>query len=488
MLIQDGNWRSELHRITELSVALLVVVMLIVASSAQMTSYVNINSYGAIKVLLPLHVDGQWIVDSNGNRVQLRGSGCDYTDWGDLAGVQSYITWLKETGCNCIRLAFTVPNNGSWQSPSDTPYDPTTMDEVVNLCVANGIYVILDCHEYYAVEAVQGWTSVLPTYEQAWINCWVNIANQYKNNPTIAMYELANEFTAANSTMIRQYYYDCINAIRATGDNHIAMCFDYATGPALSSGTWTDSSQILPNMCVSIHLSYNFGVTGNQGANWFPDDSASSPNQNITAELVASTYVANALSTRAILGCPVVLGEFTCYNTTMNTANVYNYQLTIEMAEQYGVPWLAWLLDAWPSSFWVNFCNQMLGGAFASPYVPSSVPTQSTFNMSTFSALPFNIWEYMNASTSFINFPYEWLGVILVFKSESVYPLSFHGPCTLRVQSWGTPSSSEPYWGTVTNDTIITLASGQTWNATTQIDTVIYAWATSPTYLPLPNS
>ena len=428
-----------------------------------------------------LHVDGQWIVDEIGRRVQLRGAGGDYTAWsdGDLTAVQTYLTWLKETGGNSIRLAFTVPNNGSWQSPSDTPYNSTYMDQVVNLCAANGIYAILDCHEYYAVNAYQGWTSVLPTYEQAWINNWVNIANRYKNNSVVAIYELANEFTGPNVTATRQIFYDGINAIRATGDNHIVMCFDGVSGASISSGIWTNSSQILPNMCVSNHGGAKFGVVGPQGRDWFPEDSHTSPNQNITAELVASTLVANALNDRAILGCPVFLGEFTCFNLSLDSPNVRFYQLLIEMAEQYGVPWLAWETDQWyqyAPTFWTDFCNQFLGGAFTSPYVPDTVPVIQTFDMATFPALPFNIWQYMDASQSFINYPYEWLGVCLVYKSESVYPLSFHGPCMLRVQTWGSQAYSEPYWGTVSNDTIITLAANQTWDATTQINTVVYAW------------
>jgi len=465
------------------------MIMLIVTSSAQMTSSVNISSYGAIKVLLPLHVSGMWIVDANGNRVQLRGAGGDYVAYGNTAWLQQYIQWMKKTGCNSIRLAFTVPNNGSWSSPSQTQYDPTLMDYVLSLLQQNGLYAILDCHEYYAINDTQGWTSVLPTYEQAWINCWVSIANRYKNNPAIAIYQLANEFVGPNATMTRQYFYDCINAIRATGDNHIVMCY-YWTGEV-----WTSPDQILPNMCVDIHGGYNFGHTVFRGGNWFPEDDISSPNQNIAAELYASCligdYVQNA---RATLGCPVVIGELTFYPPALNNMSapdVYCDQLVVEMAEQYGIPWIQWELDAWiqyAPTFWTDFVNQKLGGAFTSPYVPDSVPVTQTFDMKTFPALPFNIWQHMDASQDFINYAYNVKGTNMVYKTEGVYPLSFHGPCTLRVQTWGDESKSQPYWGTVSSDTIITLAANETLDATAQLNTVIYAWANSPTYLPLPNS
>jgi len=469
-----------LHRIAGLSVALLVVIILIGASSAQMMRAVNINSYGAIKYLDWLHVEGQWIVDSKGNRIQLRGAACDYAAYGRIdTWLRTYISWMKQTGCNCIRIAFNVPNpDDKWDSGQQTEYDPDTMDYVLSLLQQNGLYAILDCHHYYATVEEQGWTDVLPTYEQDWINCWVSIANRYKNNPTIAIYELANEFAAPDPAMERQYYYDCINAIRATGDNHTVMCY-CGFGP-----DWDSSSQILPNMCIAFHDWMSYGISGNQGHNWFPEDDASSPNQQIAAELAASEHIATALDYKARLNCPIVLGEFGTYNYSMNSAGVRDNQLKIQMAEQYGIPWETWQMDDYiqhaPTDWWVDFINQKLGGAFPSPYVPDSVPVTQTFDLYTFPALPFNIWMHINESASYNirGNVYNSYGVALVGLTESSYPVVFYGPCLLRVQVWG--NNTRPYWGTIIDDYYITLGSNQTWTFDyTQAYgnyTMIYAW------------
>ena len=503
MLIQDGNWRSKLHRITELSVALLVVVMLIVASSAQMTSFTSISSYGVIKRLDWLRVDGQWIVDENGNRVQLRGAGCVYNAYGRTEWLQQYAEWMKETGCNGVRLFFEFPDpDGTWSITHPVVwYDATLMNHIISLFAQNGIYVILCDADAYSSSSGTG---ILPTYNQTWINGWVSLANTFKNNPNIAMYELFNEpyGDSVVPSVMEPLYISCTSAIRAVGDNHSVMCW---------AGAFSNSSQILPNMCLDLHNWYAFGNYSGEfstgGRNYFPEDSDSSPNQFIAAELDASETIASILEARSTFGCPVTLGEFGVYNYSMSSPDVYNNQLKIQMAEQYGIPWETWMMDGWIQgqygsggpTFWIDFCNQKLGGAFTSNYVNSSIAWNQTINwetineafghtgeaFSSFPALPFNIWNNINttASTFWCNI---WGVTYIIILNQPIVNIVFYGPCMLRVQDW---ASGGPYWGTVAGDQYINLSTGQTTSITigSYSAVVIYAWANSPTYLPLPN-
>jgi len=470
--------------------------MLIVTSSEQMTSSVNINSYGAIKVLLPLHVEGQWVVDSNGARVQLRGAGCDYIAYRRTdTWLPQYVQWMKETGCNVIRLAFTMPITGNWITISQSTYNATLMNATLNLLAQNGIYAILDDHEDAGTAAVQGYEWILPDYEKEWINDWVSIANTFKNNPTIAAYELINEpygwdisaqnDYAPNSTLV-QAYDACISAIRATGDNHIIMCSDgqapYNFGVGqIYGGTiaYDNSSQISPNVCVDIHAWHHYGLDGANDL-WFGDIESST---SAAPYLVASDYISAALALRTRLGCPVFLGEFGAYNYSMSSTDAVGLQQTIEMAEKYGIPWLTWMMDAWVQyapTFWQTFVNTYLSGPFTSNYVPSSVTllNLTNANIGTFPALPFNIWTHINttASKRYMEYGFNRWGVIAI-SCPQLYPLVFYGPCTLRVQGWG---STQPCWGTITDDIIVTLAAGQTYNAESNVAsygyTVVYAW------------
>ena len=58
----------------------------------------------------------------------------------------------------------------------------------------------------------------------------------------VAAFELTNEpydTNGNNRALMRELYTDCTNAIRATGDNHIVLCW---------AGDYDNPNQILPNM------------------------------------------------------------------------------------------------------------------------------------------------------------------------------------------------------------------------------------------------
>ena len=464
----------KLRRIAELSIILLFFVMLIVASYAQMTSYKSISSSGVIKRLPWLRVEGQWIVDEYGRRIQLRGAGCDYYAYGRITTwLPTYINWMKQTGCNVMRLAFCVPGHRVAQ----TEYDPEKMDYVLNLLEQNGLYAVLDCHHYWATEEVQGWDDVLPKYKQDWINCWVNIANRYKNRSVIAMYELCNEPYGSGGEELRNAYYECIDAIRATGDNHIICCsipertFIYEADGEPTILTWSSPSQIRPNMCLNLHNWHSYNPD-----DWFKDDETKTYN---VAELVASEWLATATYYREKLGCPIVLGEFGTYNYDLTHPNVREMQLKIQMAEQLGIPWWTWILDEWIKSaptYWINFVKQKLGGAFASSYLPADIPTYQGFDVHTFPALPFNIWTRINETLSSPYLRGDWnrWGVCFVGLTEGKNVV-FTGPCLLRVQEWG--NNTRPFWGIITKDYYVNLTEGQTQTIRpTEGFTMIYAW------------
>ena len=449
-----------------------------------------------------LHVDGQWIADEIGRRVQLRGAGSDYTAYGGgMSTLGTYVQWMKETGCNVIRLAFVMPNpNSTWATTSGTTYDATDMTAILNLLALNGIYAIVDDHEYTATTVLQGWEAILPDYEQEWLNDWVSIANTFKNNPTIAAYELINEpygwsespnnDYAPNSTFV-QAMDACIQDIRATGDNHIIMASEgyYGYGFTVSGADdpsyhyYLNASQIsaYTNICVDIHMWHHYGLDGGNDT-WFQDiESYNSP----VPYLVASEYIAGALALRTKLGCPVFLGEFGAYNYSMSSTDAVGLQQTIEMAEQYGIPWLTWMMDAWigyAPTFWQTFVNAYLGGAFTSNYVPSNVTAVNLTNdnIGTFPALPFNIWTHINttASQRYMEYGFNGWGVTMEGVPQN-YPVIFFGPCKLRVQVWG--NNTAPYWGIITKDYYVNLAAGETWSIGTVQNpvegvTVVYAW------------
>ena len=131
-----------------------------------------------------LQVSGQWIVDANGNRIQLRGAGSDYTAYDKPSQIAQYISWLQSTGCDVVRLGFVFPDNGSWGTSSgSSTYDTATMKSIVNQFGAAGIYSILQDGDDWATVADQGVNEIIPVYSATWIQDWVGVANDFKNNP-----------------------------------------------------------------------------------------------------------------------------------------------------------------------------------------------------------------------------------------------------------------------------------------------------------------
>jgi hypothetical protein len=135
------------------------------------------------------------------------------------------IPLIKANGFNTVRLAFAMrpEDHHSLMVYSD-------MDQVIDLLGRNGIYVILDLHNWQDNAGVFG--------SQEWIDFWVATANHYKDNPYVVAYELFNEpFTSTwASWMVNggagrdgsnhdpwKALAMCVDAIRATGDTHIIV-------------------------------------------------------------------------------------------------------------------------------------------------------------------------------------------------------------------------------------------------------------------------
>lgn len=138
----------------------------------------------------------------------------------------------KERGLNTIRLAFyTLFFNSKKDRPIDIEkHIETHIEPVVAAARKQGLYVILDDHEYMS-EAVneatareqqkaKGWDEA--TIRQ-WINAWVAVAKRYKDDPYVLGYELLNEPHDIAAEVARKNYTRCIRAIREVDQRHILI-------------------------------------------------------------------------------------------------------------------------------------------------------------------------------------------------------------------------------------------------------------------------
>jgi hypothetical protein len=407
-----------LHRTTGLAVGLLVVVMLIVASSAEMMSVVNISSYGVIKQSLDwLRVEGQWIVDESGNKIQLRGVGMTYNgyDWMDRA--KGYIDTMAGRGLNVARLAFCHPDFPEGSLPV---YDPIQMDEILDYLEAKGMYAILDNHQYWAT----AWQP--DATPEDWISMWVEIATRYANRSSVLGYEINNE---PYGTMFGSYSFpdlavQCLQAIRQVDQKHIVFLAEYYglwhywmegdiwTGrrfwkPAGRQGEGTVVPSD-PNIVFHMH-------------HWPGAFTGGATLDTPTAYCEASEYVYFLRFLRDTLQRPVWAGEFGAYDITPGSGEMWHCRNIFDQCNEAGIMWTMWMMEH--NYDW----NWLIPTPYTTSVIPSDVPRP-------FNPLPFNMLQYTtDYSRREIGYNRWGSGFYQLPSGDWV---SFKGPCQVKIVKW----------------------------------------------------
>lgn len=185
-----------------------------------------------------------------------------YKSWRDNFITKSDIEYIYSLGFNCIRLPMhyelfltsgqrSVRNEVIWDRTKYESYCVqleawnaegvlfnsdtegfALIDKVVDWAKSKKMWVILDLH------AAPGGQSSEATITDAFFpmdfwyktfnqditrKLWKVIAERYKDESTIAMFEVLNEPNAGDNTWVRDFYNRIIGDIRSTGDEHIIL-------------------------------------------------------------------------------------------------------------------------------------------------------------------------------------------------------------------------------------------------------------------------
>ena len=150
---------------------------------------------------------------------------------------QSWITeadfdHIHDAGLNCVRLPFLA-------SLADEPDGLQWLDRAVAWAAKRGIYVILDLHGAPCSQSGEGHTGQAglnqffktPTDITAAETLWTRIARRYRDNPTVAGYDLVNEPTGTpNSDTLYVVMDRLYRAVRAADPRHLVFIEDGYTG------------------------------------------------------------------------------------------------------------------------------------------------------------------------------------------------------------------------------------------------------------------
>lgn len=162
---------------------------------------------------------------------------------------------IKDLGLNCVRIPFTYlnltnPIKKVGNAYERTPYAELSVDEskfarldrAIEMCKKYSLYAILDMHGAVGSQSGNDHTGDIayPDGGRLWgedeigeicraktKEIWVAIANRYKNEPTVAVYDLMNEpgikknGNQTTTTRTHAYFDELYKAIRKVDKNHI---------------------------------------------------------------------------------------------------------------------------------------------------------------------------------------------------------------------------------------------------------------------------
>lgn len=271
----------------------------------------------------------------------------DETYWGNPQITQTLIDSVKAAGFNVIR----IPCAWSEHADASTYVISSTwmarVKEVVDYCIKDSMFVILNAHWD------NGWlqdsigTSVNSTITARQKSYWTQIATEFKDYDRHLLFAGANEpavTTSAQMTVLLSYYQTFVDAVRAVGGNNATRTL-IVQGPVTDIEKTYNLMNTLPTdtqtgyMMVEIHdyTPYQFTMMtadaswGNQFYYWGTGlHSSTDTDHNPTwGEETYIDSLFNLMKTKFVSkGYPVVIGEFGASIRTNLSGSVFTLHLT----------------------------------------------------------------------------------------------------------------------------------------------------------------
>lgn len=144
------------------------------------------------------------------------------TAWGAAKINADYIRSIRESGFDAVRLPVAWYNHSDKNTLKIDESWMNRVDEVVQLCIANGLYVFMNIHWD------EGWMelnidSYSPDVDRIQRELWTQIADRFKDYDKHLVFCGANEAgqdTQASADALKAYMQTFIDVVRASGSNN----------------------------------------------------------------------------------------------------------------------------------------------------------------------------------------------------------------------------------------------------------------------------
>jgi endoglucanase len=217
----------------------------------QLTLLAVFAMYTALSQSLPrISVKGNKFIDENGKTFIFRGLNCadpDNLAKGDHWNA-SFFEEMARWGANVVRFPV---HPRAWRERGKKEY-MALLDEGIKLATANKMYVIIDWHSIGNLRSQLYQADMYETTQKETFEFWRTMASTYKDNSTVAFFELFNEPTVARGQLgacswqqWKELNEEMITIIRANGGKAIPLVAgfnwaysltDVATAPIAAEG------------------------------------------------------------------------------------------------------------------------------------------------------------------------------------------------------------------------------------------------------------
>lgn len=215
-----------------MSSSILSIVLLALVASSALAGIVSDNGF--------LRVDGTKIVGNNGP-ITLRGMSLFWSEWMGQFWNADVINWLvSDWHVTLVRAAMgAAPEDGGYMVDPDTQRQHVI--DVVEACITNDIYVIIDWHDYNGAQ-----------HTDAARGFFTDMASRYGNVPNV-IFETWNEPLDSYdwSSQIKPYHEDIVGTIRTMSQN-LCICGTRTWSQRVDEAANDPVQQ--PNVAYTLHF------------------------------------------------------------------------------------------------------------------------------------------------------------------------------------------------------------------------------------------
>jgi len=160
---------------------------------------VAITSYGQTPALKRISVKGNQFITADGKAIVFRGLNASDPDKLARNGHwnKTYLEAMKSWGANIVRFPV---HPTAWRERGKADYIKL-LDEGIAWATELGLYVIIDWHSIGNLRTEMYQNDMYETTQKETFEFWRTMAKQYKDNTTVAFFELYNEPTIYNGTL-----------------------------------------------------------------------------------------------------------------------------------------------------------------------------------------------------------------------------------------------------------------------------------------------